>query len=75
MPASRNASFSVGLVASLVAVLFGRSSREQVQRVGYSQWAANVGLKLSGDPVINWGKYVVINKVVQRAMAAQHILW
>ena len=42
MPGSHSALLSVGLVTSLVAMMFGRS-KEEVQRFAYSQWAAHPG--------------------------------
>jgi hypothetical protein len=64
----------VGLVASLVAVMFGQH-RTRVQRFAYSQWAASLGLKQRADPMHRWQKNPFHNKMVQHVLAAQHILW
>ena len=70
----RDALLSMGLVWAFVAVVFDRPSQQQ-RCFALAQWAATLGLTYRSDPMKRWGEDGALDRRVQEALAAQHVLW
>ena len=70
----RDALISMGLVWAFVAMVFDRPPQQQ-RCFALAQWAATLQLTHRSDMMKRWGEDGALDRMVQEALAAQHVLW